>query len=81
MKVSKWGNSLAVRLPAELVARLGLKDGDEVAVVAKGEVLEVERVLSVNEALERLKRFRGRLPEDFEFNREDANRRGRDDNA
>ena len=30
MKVSKWGNSLAIRLPAEMVEKLGVKEGDEV---------------------------------------------------
>lgn len=30
LQVSKWGNSLAMRLPAELVRRFGLRDGDSV---------------------------------------------------
>ena len=30
MQVAKWGNSLAVRLPADLVRELGLKEGDQV---------------------------------------------------
>ena len=30
MKVSKWGNSLAVRIPAEVVDSLNLKEGDEI---------------------------------------------------
>ena len=30
MRVSKWGNSLAVRLPGPLVDALNLKEGDEV---------------------------------------------------
>ena len=34
MQVAKWGNSLAVRLPAELVRKLGLKEGDEIALTA-----------------------------------------------
>src|SRR5438552_13260285 len=34
MQVSKWGNSLAVRLPKKLVEELGLKEGDELNVVA-----------------------------------------------
>ena len=34
MQVSKWGNSLAVRLPKALVEQLGLKEGDELNVVA-----------------------------------------------
>ena len=34
MRVAKWGNSLAVRLPKALVEALGLKAGDELSVVA-----------------------------------------------
>jgi len=34
MIVSRWGNSLAVRLPKALVEKLGLKEGDELNVVA-----------------------------------------------
>ena len=30
MKVARWGNSLAVRLPASLVFELGLKEGDQI---------------------------------------------------
>ena len=36
MQVSKWGNSLAVRLPAAVVEALGLKDGDQVEVQVAG---------------------------------------------
>ena len=32
LQVSKWGNSLAVRLPSALVAALGLKEGDEIEI-------------------------------------------------
>jgi antitoxin MazE len=43
MQVSKWGNSLAVRLPKVLVDQLGLKEGDELNVVAaKDGTVEVE---------------------------------------
>jgi len=28
--VAKWGNSLALRLPADYVRRLGVKEGDQV---------------------------------------------------
>ena len=34
MKVAKWGNSLAVRLPKALVEDLGLKPGNELEVVS-----------------------------------------------
>jgi antitoxin component of MazEF toxin-antitoxin module len=43
MQVSRWGNSLAVRLPKALVDQLGLKEGDEFSVVAvKPGTIEVE---------------------------------------
>src|SRR5690348_13047477 len=32
MQVSKWGNSLAVRLPAVVVEALDLKEGDEIEI-------------------------------------------------
>ena len=32
MQVSKWGNSLAIRLPAAVVDALGLKEGDQVEI-------------------------------------------------
>ena len=36
MQVSKWGNSLAVRLPAAVVDALGLKEGDEIEISIAG---------------------------------------------
>lgn len=30
LQISKWGNSLAMRLPSELVRRFGLREGDGV---------------------------------------------------
>ncbi len=30
LQVAKWGNSLAVRIPSELVRRLGLREGSTV---------------------------------------------------
>jgi antitoxin MazE len=32
MQVGKWGNSLAVRLPASVVEGLELKEGDEIEI-------------------------------------------------
>ncbi|HEX7238493.1 MAG TPA: AbrB/MazE/SpoVT family DNA-binding domain-containing protein, partial [Gammaproteobacteria bacterium] len=34
MQVSKWGNSLAIRLPAALVEALDLREGDDVTLHA-----------------------------------------------
>ena len=36
MQVSKWGNSLAVRLPAAVVDALELKEGDQIEVRIAG---------------------------------------------
>ena len=32
LQIAKWGNSLAMRLPADLVRRFGLRDGDSIEV-------------------------------------------------
>ena len=79
MQVSKWGNSLAVRLPAAVVEVLGLKEGDDVEIdVAGSRTLGVRRVdVGDRQALARLRKFRGRLPADFKFDRLEANERGR----
>lgn len=76
MRIAKWGNSLAVRLPASLVESLNLKEGDEVVMrPASDGDLEVYRKPTREELLERLKAFEGRFPADFKFDREEANAR------
>lgn len=77
MQVSKWGNSLAIRLPASIVDVLRLKEGDDIEVVVAGErTFEVKKKPSPAELFARVRRMRGRLPADFKFNREEANERG-----
>ena len=77
MQVSKWGNSLAVRLPKKLVEQLGLKEGDEVNVVAaKDGTIEVEtREDQRRRALERMAARNWTLPPDYKFDRDEANER------
>lgn len=78
MLVSKWGESLAVRLSAEDVARLDLKEGDEVVVEVKRAEMQVspqEAVKRREEALERLRGLRGLIPAGFKFDRDEANSR------
>jgi antitoxin MazE len=76
MQVSKWGNSLAIRLPASVVEALGLREGDDVILHAAGpRVLEIEKAPGARELLTRLRKFRGRLPRDFKFDRLEANER------
>lgn len=77
MKVSKWGNSLAVRFPVGLVQALDLKEGEEIDLHLVGErSFEVSKKTSAKALLERLRQFRGRLPADFHFGRLEANQRG-----
>lgn len=65
MQVSKWGNSLAIRIPADVARTLGLKEGDELEVRAAGERrVELERKLSREEVLARLKALDLHLPAD-----------------
>ena len=76
MQVSKWGNSLAIRLPAAVVEALGLCEGDDVIVHAAGKrSLEIEKAPGAAELLVRLRKFRDRLPKDFRFDRLEANER------
>jgi antitoxin MazE len=76
MQVAKWGNSLAIRLPAAVVEALKLKEGDEVEVrIADARRLGVARKPAREELLKRLRAFRGRLPPDFKFDRDEANAR------
>jgi antitoxin MazE len=76
MLVAKWGNSLAVRLPATVVEALELKEGDEIEIhIADAREFAVARKPGRDELLKRLRAFRGRLPADFKFDREEANAR------
>jgi antitoxin MazE len=76
MRVARWGNSLAIRLPAVVVEALKLKEGDEIEVhIADARQLAVSRKPGRAELLKRLRAFRGRLPADFKFDREEANAR------
>lgn len=77
MQVAKWGNSLAVRLPAAVVEALDLKAGDSVDIqVAGARAFEIEKAPGARELLARLRKYRGRLPADFKFNRLEAHERG-----
>ena len=76
MQVSKWGNSLAVRLPAKVVDLLDLKEGDQIEVrIAAPREFEVDRDRTRERALARLRRLRRPLPAGFTFDRAEANER------
>lgn len=76
MKVAKWGNSLAIRLPVSVVEALQLKEGDDIEVHLNGDRdfgIEPER--RHLKAIETLRSLRRPFPPDFKFDREEANAR------
>lgn len=76
MQVAKWGNSLAIRIPAAVAEALELKAGDDVEVhVSDLKSFGIARNAARPELLKRLRALRGRLPADFKFDRDEANAR------
>jgi len=76
MRVAKWGNSLAIRLPAVVVEALELREGDEVEVrVAGTRSFDVDRDRRRERAMERIRTARWKLPPDWKFDRDEANER------
>jgi antitoxin MazE len=59
-----------------VVEALGLKEGDSIEVhVAGPRTFEIERTRTPRELLRRLRKYRGRLPAGFHFDRLEANER------
>ncbi len=76
MVVSRWGNSLGVRLPRTLVDELGIKPGDDLEVVAAAPTrLVVAKDDRRARAVERMCARAWSLPEDYSFDRDEANAR------
>jgi antitoxin MazE len=76
MRVAKWGNSLAVRLPEAVVKALGLKTGDEIEITVSGErQFRVGRDRRRERAVARLRALKKPLPKGFRFDRDEANAR------
>jgi antitoxin MazE len=76
VRVAKWGNSLAVRLPAAVVEALELKEGDQIEIrIAKDKSFEVKKDRSREQALAALRKLRRNFPEGFVFDREEAHER------
>ena len=76
MRVAKWGNSLAVRLPKSLVDALSLKAGDELTIVdATRQRLALAKNERRRQAIDNMRARRWKLPADYRFDREDAHSR------
>jgi antitoxin MazE len=67
---------MAIRLPASVVKALELHEGDDIEVlIAEERVFQVKKKPGNDAILARLRQFRGKLPADFKFDRDDANAR------
>lgn len=75
MQISRWGNSLAVRLPPAVVEELGLREGDEIEIAVDAGRFSVRRRPDPEALLARLRGLRGRLPANFRFDRDEASAR------
>jgi antitoxin MazE len=71
-----WAAGAPSAFPPRLIEVLELKDGDEIEIhVADDRQFGVSRKPLRQELLKRLREFRGRLPADFKFDRDEANGR------
>ena len=76
MQVTRWGNSIAIRLPAAVVEALSLKEGDDIEVRISGDrTFIVDRDQSRMAALESIHKLRRTLPSGWSFDRQEANER------
>ena len=76
MKFAKWGNSIAFRVPAEVVAKLGISANEEAQIKVTGEYsFEVTRDRRRQEAIEAIRRLAKPLPPGYKFNREEIHER------
>lgn len=78
MRVSKWGNSLAVRIPADLAQELAIKEGDEIKMLPfSGSEYLVKRQMTRQEAIDAIRKAGRPLPKGFRFNRDEIHDRWR----
>ncbi|MGI2035109.1 AbrB/MazE/SpoVT family DNA-binding domain-containing protein [Rhizobium panacihumi] len=76
MRVTRWNDALAVQIPDDVAKSLDLKEGDEVEISlvsarTKPRISEEER----QQALERIRSTKWKLPEGWKFDRDEANER------
>ncbi len=76
MRVSKWGNSLGVRLPKAFVDELQLEAGDELILVQNdNKQFELRKIDRRKAFLDAISKFQFDLPEGYKFDRNEANSR------
>jgi antitoxin MazE len=72
VKFAKWGNSIAIRVPADVVMKLGISPDEEAQIKVTGEFsFEVTRDRRREEAIEAIRKLARTLPPGYKFNREE----------
>jgi len=72
LKFAKWGNSIAIRVPAEVVAKLRISADEEAQIKVTGEhSFEVTRDRRRQDAIEAIRRLAKPLPPGYKFNRDE----------
>jgi antitoxin MazE len=76
MKVSKWGDHLAILLPDSLVQSHNLNEGDEIHITnTLPHQPKTPRTEQIQQALAKIKSLQRSLPPGFRFDRQEANER------
>jgi antitoxin MazE len=75
MKLTKTSDGYIVQVPDEVVASLGLHDGDDVSLTPPGVITIPVSDEARDSAIDRMKKLARPLPPDYKFDREEANAR------
>ncbi len=75
MKLTKTPDGYVVQVPDDVVAALGLHDGDLVQVTKPGIVTIAVSEAERESAIDRMRALARPLPPDYKFDREEANAR------
>jgi antitoxin MazE len=77
VKFAKWGNSIAIRVPADVVAKLKISPDEEAQIRVTGEFsFEVTRDRRREEAIKAIRKLARPLPPGYKFNRDEIYDRG-----
>lgn len=75
-QIARWGNSLAVRLPAKLVREMNLSEGDNIQLRRlDDETLGMSEDERRRWAMEAIRALARPFPDGYKFDREEANAR------
>ena len=67
VKVVKWGNSLAIRFPKEIVDILQLKEGQQINFKAADSEKETKKKPMSRAMRARLRKYEGKIPPGWKF--------------